>query len=80
MTRIFVTLGQGRQVPDPENGGKLLAAGEVHTVPSNAYWQRRLKDQDVTLADPPAQALEATEPLDTPAPIETKIAKRSAAK
>ena len=82
MTRLFVTLGEGRQVPDLESGGKLLLAGEVHSVPNTAYWQRRLKDQDVIAADPPAEEAQVPEPVNQPEqpPAEPKAAKRSAAK
>jgi hypothetical protein len=82
MTRLFVTLGEGRQVPDLESGGKLLLVGEVHSVPNTAYWQRRLKDQDVIAADPPAEESKVPEPVNQPEqpPAEPMAAKRSATK
>ena len=78
MTRLYVKPGDGRAVPDPEHGGELLPA-EGRAVPNTAYWQRRVKDQDVVLADPPVEMLE---PVDAPdqTPAEPKTAKRGAAK
>jgi len=55
VTRINVKPAEGRAVPDPENGGKLLAA-DGGSVPNTAYWQRRIKDNDVTLIEEPAEA------------------------
>lgn len=68
MTRLYVKPAEGRAVPDPENGGELLpAAGR--SVLNTAYWQRRLKDEDVIKAEPPEE----------PAPdmVEPKAAKGS---
>lgn len=59
MSRMTVYPAPGRVVPDPEAGGNLPAAGR--DVPRDAYWLRRLQDQDVTTEAPkPAKA--ATKP------------------
>ncbi len=52
MTRIHVKPAEGRAAPDPDNGYKLLPV-EGGFVPDNAYWQRRLKDQDVIKVEAP---------------------------
>lgn len=66
MTRFYVKPAEGRAVPDPENGGELLpAAGR--SVLNTAYWQRRLKDEDVIEADPPEEP--------APAVVEPKATK-----
>lgn len=86
MTRLYVKPGEGRAVPDPEYGGELLPA-EGRAVPNSSYWQRRLTDQDVVVADPPADPMaevpetETPEPADAPdqAPARPKAVKRSAA-
>ncbi len=55
MTRIYVKPAEGRAAPDPEKGYQLLpAAGGL--VPNNAYWQRRLKDEDVIKTEAPEEA------------------------
>lgn len=66
MTRIYVKPAEGRAAPDPDNGYTLLPA-KGGFVPDNAYWQRRLKDQDVIKSEGP----------DEPAPVvvETKAVK-----
>jgi hypothetical protein len=46
MSRMTVYPAEGRVVPDPETGGDLPAEGR--DVPRDAYWLRRLQDQDVT--------------------------------
>ena len=52
MTRIYVKPAEGRGAPDPEKGYQLLpAAGGL--VPNNAYWQRRLIDEDVIQSEAP---------------------------
>ena len=54
MTRIYVKPAEGRAAPDPEKGYQLLpAAGGL--VPNNAYWQRRLKDEDVIKSEVPEE-------------------------
>ena len=54
MTRIYVKPAEGRAAPDPEKGYQLLpAAGGL--VPNNAYWQRRLKDEDVIKSEGPVE-------------------------
>ncbi|WP_338135718.1 DUF2635 domain-containing protein [Pseudomonas fragi] len=54
MTRIYVKPAEGRAAPDPEKGYQLLpAAGGL--VPNNAYWQRRLKDEDVIKSEVPVE-------------------------
>ena len=80
MTRLYVKPGEGRAVPDPERGGELLPA-EGQSVPNTAYWQRRLKDQDVIAEDQAAEVVQAPVPVDQPEqPLaEPKPAKRSAA-
>lgn len=50
MSRMTVYPAEGRVVPDPEAGGNLPAEGRE--VPRDAYWLRRLQDQDVTLDAP----------------------------
>lgn len=50
MSRMTVYPAAGRVVPDPEAGGDLPAEGRE--VPRDAYWLRRLQDQDVTLDAP----------------------------
>ena len=50
MSRMTVYPAEGRVVPDPEAGGNLPAEGR--DVPRDAYWLRRLQDQDVTLEGP----------------------------
>jgi len=52
VTRIHVKPAEGRAAPDPDNGYKLLPV-EGGFVPDNAYWQRRLKDQDVIKVEAP---------------------------
>ena len=78
---VAVTLGHapgedGKPAPittpivviDPAVGAPLPKDGRE--VPDTAYWQRRLRDGDVVLADPPAPVSEvATERgIDPPAP------------
>ncbi|VVN10187.1 hypothetical protein PS639_03746 [Pseudomonas fluorescens] len=46
MSRMTVYPAAGRVVPDPEAGDDLPAEGR--DVPRDAYWLRRLRDQDVT--------------------------------
>ncbi|MQT96571.1 DUF2635 domain-containing protein [Pseudomonas helleri] len=58
MTRLHVKPAEGRAAPDPDNNYALLPA-EGGLVPDNAYWQRRLKDQDVIMIEAP----------DEPAPV-----------
>lgn len=53
MSRMTVYPAAGRVVPDPEAGGNLPAEGR--DVPRDAYWLRRLQDQDVT-RDAPKKA------------------------
>ena len=54
MTRIYVKPAEGRGAPDPEKGYKLLpAAGGL--VPNNAYWQRRVIDEDVIKTKAPEE-------------------------
>lgn len=55
MTRIYVKPAEGRAAPDPEKGYKLLPK-EGGLVPNNAYWQRRLKDEDVIKTKEPKEA------------------------
>jgi hypothetical protein len=61
MNRITVVPAKGRAVPDPETGELLLAEGRE--VPDDAYWRRRVNDDDVKIKDegaisgePPAPA------------------------
>ena len=54
MSQLYVKPAPGRVVPDPERGGYLPESGG--SVPRNAYWQRRLTDQDVIEAKAPAKA------------------------
>ena len=54
MTRLHVKPAEGRAAPDPDNNYALLPA-EGGLVPDNAYWQRRLKDQDVIKVEAPAE-------------------------
>ena len=61
MTRIYVKPALGRAAPDPEKGYQLLPkAGGF--VPNNAYWQRRLKVEDVIKSEAPEET-----PEDAPA-------------
>lgn len=46
MKKIFVKPVKGRVVPNIERGGMLADDGEVVTLSS--YWERRLRDGDVT--------------------------------
>ena len=55
MTRIYVKPAEGRAAPDPEKGHQLLPK-EGGLVPNNAYWQRRLKDEDVIKTEAPEEA------------------------
>lgn len=55
MTRIYVKPAEGRAAPDPEKGYQLLPK-EGGLVPNNAYWQRRLKDEDVIKIEAPEEA------------------------
>ena len=55
MTRIYVKPAEGRAAPDPEKGYQLLSK-EGGLVPNNAYWQRRLKDEDVIKTEAPEEA------------------------
>ena len=55
MTRLHVKPAEGRAAPDPGNNYALLPA-EGGFVPDNAYWQRRLKDQDVIKPEAPEEA------------------------
>jgi len=55
VTRIYVKPVEGRAVPDPEKGYQLLPK-EGGLVPNNAYWQRRLKDEDVIKTEAPEEA------------------------
>ena len=55
MTRLHVKPAEGRAAPDPDNNYALLPA-EGGLVPDNAYWQRRLKDQDVIKPEAPEEA------------------------
>ena len=55
MTRIYVKPAEGRAAPDPEKGYQLLPM-EGGLVPNNAYWQRRLKDEDVIKTEAPEEA------------------------
>ena len=55
MTRIYVKPAEGRAAPDPEKGYQLLPK-EGGFVPNNAYWQRRLKDEDVIKPEAPEEA------------------------
>ena len=54
MTRLHVKPAEGRAAPDPGNNYALLPA-EGGLVPNNAYWQRRLKDQDVIKIEAPGE-------------------------
>ncbi|MNR11446.1 hypothetical protein D3C85_1277450 [compost metagenome] len=65
MSRMTVYPAAGRVVPDPETGGDLPAEGR--DVPRDAYWLRRLRDQDVT-TDAPKPAKAATKPPATAIP------------
>ena len=69
MSRMTVYPAAGRVVPDPEAGGNLPAEGR--DVPRDAYWLRRLQDQDVTLDAPkPAKATPKTPASATPGSAE----------
>ena len=59
MSRMTVYPAAGRVVPDPEAGGNLPAEGR--DVPRDAYWLRRLQDQDVT-RDAPKKAKPTPKP------------------
>lgn len=65
MSRMTVYPAAGRVVPDPEAGGNLPAEGR--NVPRDAYWLRRLQDQDVT-RDAPKKAKDTP---NLPAPATT---------
>ena len=55
MTRIYVKPADGRAAPDPEKDYQLLPK-EGGLVPNNAYWQRRVKDEDVVKTEAPEEA------------------------
>lgn len=48
----YVKPKDGRTVRQPERGNEPLPA-EGGFVPRNSYWFRRLRDEDVTPAEPP---------------------------
>lgn len=54
MTRIYVKPAEGRAAPDPEKGYQLLPK-EGGFVPNNAYWQRRVIDEDVIKTKAPEE-------------------------
>jgi len=69
VTRIYVKPAEGRAAPDPEKDYQLLPE-EGGLVPNNAYWQRRLKDEDVIKTKAPEEA-------STPELVEPKAVKGS---
>ena len=62
---MFVKPAPGRMVRWPRTMTPLREAGE--TVPENTYWLRALRDEDVEIAEPPAE-LEQAEPTPVAAP------------
>lgn len=63
MITVHLWPAPGRACPMPEKGGQLLPA-EGAPVPLNAYWQRRINDEDALKTDPTP----AVEEPDAPAP------------
>lgn len=51
---MFLKPAEGRQVPDPDRGDMLPAAGR--NVEPHQYWQRRLADGDVVESSPATEA------------------------
>jgi hypothetical protein len=50
--QVFVKPAEGRAVRDPVTYRLLKDEGE--TKPLDQYWQRRIRDADVEVSDPPA--------------------------
>ena len=48
---MYVKPKDGRQVPDPDRGDVLPVEGRE--VNDQQYWQRRIEDGDVEVAEPP---------------------------
>ncbi|MGJ7611151.1 MULTISPECIES: DUF2635 domain-containing protein [unclassified Variovorax] len=73
---MYVKAAPGMKVRDADL--KDLLPDEGRDVPETDYWQRRLRDGDVVLADPPpAEAPAAPAPLDLPMPSAAKAEKSS---
>ena len=70
MSRMTVYPAAGRVVPDPETGGDLAVEGR--DVPRDAYWLRRLRDEDVTTEAP-------NQDVTTAAPKQAKAATKTPA-
>lgn len=62
---MYVKAAPGLKIRDPDL--KDLLPEEGRDVPDTDYWQRRLRDEDVVLADPPAAAPESAATPDQPA-------------
>ena len=57
---MYVKPALGLSIRDPDLLDLLPEAGRL--VPDSDYWLRRVRDRDVVLADPPAEAEEAAPP------------------
>lgn len=62
MPSIFLKPKAGRQVPYPDINAMLPEAGA--SVEDSQYWQRRLLDGDVEIAEPPKSV---ADPIPAPA-------------
>ena len=56
---MYVKPLNGRQVPDPAHGDILPVEGRY--VVDDQYWQRRILDGDIEVADAPVEAKPAAE-------------------
>ena len=70
-TTMFVCPAPGMRIADPETGEYLPVAGAW--VPRSGFWLRRLKDDDVFPAGPPAE-------VSPPEPEDGKPAQNSKSK
>jgi hypothetical protein len=69
---MYVKAAPGMKIRDADL--KDLLPDEGRDVPDTDYWQRRLRDGDVVLAEPPAAA-PAEQPAPMPAPPAPKADK-----
>jgi len=57
---MYVKPAQGLSIRDPDLLDLLPESGRL--VPDSDYWLRRVRDEDVVLADPPSEATESAVP------------------